>query len=179
VVPITPAKPKAPTRPTKPKQKPTFASRQIDASHNKQSAAVLFTPYIRHAGVGNSVRELQPSPSLRQAARLPAQNVPLRLGSKTLSLADDDVEEELREGLDRLNFEPSSDSQSDAGSGSLTSQAIPPSRSVSPSHSHPQNPHAGPHSKHRKAAVKPRVGAKDVWTFFAELNEQRECVFCQ
>ena len=171
-----------PTRPTKPKQKPTFASRQIEASHNKQSATVLFTPYRRQAGVGHLVREPQPSPSLRQAARLATQspqNVPLH--PNILSLADDDVEEELREGLDRLHFGPSpdSDSQSDAGSESLSPIPLSQSHSISPSHSHPQAPRAGPHSKHQKAAVKPQVGAKDVWTFFDELNGHRECMFCQ
>jgi hypothetical protein len=114
VVPITPAKPKAPkpkAQPEKSKQKTpaaplTFASCQIEASCDKQSAAVLFTPYIRHAGVGHSVNEPQPSPTLQPAAQLPthpAQNVAPQLGSEDLS--DDDVEEELQEGLHCLNFE--------------------------------------------------------------------------
>ena len=74
MVPITPAKPKE--RPTKPKPKAaaaseslafTFASHQIEASRNKQSAAVLFTPYKHRPGVRRS--EPQPSPTLQPAAR--------------------------------------------------------------------------------------------------------------
>ena len=125
MVPITPAKHKAPKPKAQPaKSKPktpaaplTFASRQIEASHNKRSAAVLFTPYKHHAGVGHSVNEPQPSPTLQPAAQLathPAQNVAPQLGSENLS--DDDVEEELQEGLHCLNFESGSDSQSHAGS---------------------------------------------------------------
>ena len=76
--PITPAKPKA----SKPKAQPakskpktaatpvTFASRQIEASNNKRSAALLFTPYECHGGVGHSANEPQPSPTLQPAARL-------------------------------------------------------------------------------------------------------------
>ena len=100
--PITPAKPKA--QPAKSKLKTpaatsTFASRQIEASHNKWSAAVLFTPHKRHAGVGHPINEPQPSPTRQPAAQLathPAQNA-LQLGPENLS--DGDVEEELQEGL--------------------------------------------------------------------------------
>jgi hypothetical protein len=197
VVPITPARPKAPKPKAQPaKSKPktpaapfTFASRQIEASRNKRSAAVLFTPYKHHAGVGHSVNEPQPSPTLQPAARLatcPAQNVVPQLGSEDLS--DDDVEEQLQEGLHRLNFGSGSDSQFHAGShshsgsqSSLSSQSSSSSqpRSISPSHSGPQAPCAGPHSKLKKAAVKPRAGAKDVWTFFTEVKRRCVCVLCQ
>ena len=133
--PITPAKPKA----TKPKAQPaksklktaaaplTFVSRQLEASNNKQSAAVLFTPYKCREGVGHSSNEPQPSPTLQPAARLatrtaqnvphptqnipcptqnvfhPAQNLAPQLVSENSS--DDDVEEELQEGLHHLNFD--------------------------------------------------------------------------
>jgi hypothetical protein len=197
VVPITPARPKAPKPKAQPaKSKPktpaapfTFASCQIEASRNKRSAAVLFTPYKHHAGVGHSVNEPQPSPTLQPAARLatrPAQNVVPQLGSEDLS--DDDVEEQLQEGLHRLNFGSGSDSQFHAGShshsgsqSSLSSQSSSSSqsRSISPSHSGPQAPRAGPHSKLKKAAVKPRAGAKDVWTFFTEVKRRHVCVLCQ
>jgi hypothetical protein len=197
VVPITPARPKAPKPKAQPaKSKPktpaapfTFASRQIEASRNKRSAAVLFTPYKHHAGVGHSVNEPQPSPTLQPAARLatcPAQNIVPQLGSEDLS--DDDVEEQLQEGLHRLNFGSGSDSQFHAGShshsgsqSSLSSQSSSSSqsRSISPSHSGPQAPRAGPHSKLKKVAVKPRAGAKDVWTFFTEVKRWRVCVLCQ
>jgi hypothetical protein len=197
VVPITPARPKAPKPKAQPaKSKPktpaapfTFASRQIEVSRNKRSAAVLFTPYKHHAGVGHSVNEPQPSPTLQPAARLatrPAQNVVPQLGSEDLS--DDDVEEQLQEGLHRLNFGSGSDSQFHAGShshsgsqSSLSSQSSSSSqsRSISPSHSGPQAPRAGPHSKLKKVAVKPRAGAKDVWTFFTEVKRRRVCVLCQ
>jgi hypothetical protein len=167
VVPITPARPKAPKPKAQPaKSKPktpaapfTFASRQIEVSRNKRSAAVLFTLYKHHAGVGHSVNEPQPSPTLQPAARLatrPAQNVVPQLGSEDLS--DDDVEVQLQEGLQRLNFGSGSDSQFHAGSqSSLSSQSSSSSqsRSISPLHSGPQAPRAGPHSKLKKAAVKP------------------------
>ena len=86
----------------------TFASCQIEAPRNKQSAAVLFTPHKHHAGVGYPINEPQPSPT-HQPATHPPQNA-LQLGSKNLS--DSDVEEELQEGLNCLNFESSSGSQS-------------------------------------------------------------------
>ena len=76
--PITPAKPKASKSKAQPaKSKPktaaapvTFASCQIEASNNRQSAALLFTPYKCHGGVGRSANEPQPSPTLQPAAQL-------------------------------------------------------------------------------------------------------------
>jgi len=66
VVPITPAKPK----PKTPADMSTFGSCQIEASHNKQSAAVLFTPHKHCAGVGHPINEPQPSPTHPPAAQL-------------------------------------------------------------------------------------------------------------
>ena len=234
--PIIPVKPKA----TKPKAQPaksklktaaaplTFASRQLEASNNKRSAAVLFTPYKHHEGVGHSANEPQPSPTLQPAACLatctaqnaprptqnvphpaqnvprPAQNVPRtaqnvprpaqnvarpsqNVAPQLVSdnLSDDDVEEELEEGLHRLNFD--SDSQSHDGSHSHSgsnshsgSQSFsrPQSRSTSPSHSR-HAPRAGPHSKPQKAEKKPRASAKDVWTFYTQVKKRHTCVLCQ
>lgn len=202
--PITPAKPKA-SKPKAqpPKSKPktaaapvTFASRQIEASNNKRSAALLFTPYKRHGGVGRSANEPQPSPTLQPAARLathtqnvapsaqnaarPGRNVTIQLVSETAS--DDDVEEELQEGLQHLNFDSGSDTQSHAGSGSHSGSQSPshsPSHSISPSHSRRHAPRAGPHAKPQKAAAKPRAGAKDVWTFFVQKKKRHTCVLCE
>ena len=130
--PITPAKPKA--QPAKTKSKTaaapvTFASRQIEASNNRRSAALLFTPYKRHGGVGHSANKPQHSPTLQPATQSanhtqnvaqpaqnvahPAQNVAIQLVAENTS--DDDVEDELQESIQNLNFESGSDSQSPAG----------------------------------------------------------------
>ena len=160
--PITPARPKAPKtkpQPTKPVLKTpdtsSFALRQIEASHNKRSAAVLFTPY-RRRGADHSP-EPQPSPTLQSAAQLGA-----------VDLTDIDVEEELDEGLRQLTFEPSHGShpQSDSQSSS-DSQSC----SASP------GPQARFYIKPKEA--KPRGGAKDVWTFFTKVEGRHECVLCQ
>jgi hypothetical protein len=238
VEPITPAKPKT----SKPKAQPaksksktaaapdTFASRQIEASNNKRSAALLFTPYKRQGGVGRSANEPQPSPTLQPAARLanrtqnvaqpartqnvaqpartqnvaqpartqnvaqPAQNVAHHARNVAIQLvaentSDDDVEEELQEGIQNLNFESGSDSQSPAGSdsqspvgsGSGSGSQLPSrstSRPASPSHSR-HAPRAGPHSKPQKAAPKPRTSARDVWAFYTQKKKRHTCVLCQ
>jgi hypothetical protein len=132
----------------------TFASRQIEASYNKQSAAVLSTPYKRQAGRSN---EPQPSPTLNSVAQF---------GSE--SLTDADVEEELGQGLQQLTFETShsshlhSDSQSSSGSESCSILS---------------GPHARFYTKPKEA--KPRGGANDVWTFFTKLEGRHECILCQ
>lgn len=169
MVPITPVKPKANKIPTKPRPKPalsTFASRRIEASPNKQSAAVLFTPYKR------AITE-QSSPTLRAAAQLATlpQRV-VQLGSKTLS--DTNGEEELQEGLRQLNFESGSESHPSSQSHSSSSLC---SGSQAPGHSKPQK--APDHIKPQKAPVKRRAFATDVWTFFTKVQGQHECVLCQ
>ena len=162
MVPITPAKPKAPKtkpQPTKPVPRTpdpsTFAFRQIEASHNKQSAAVLFTPYKRR-GADHSI-EQQPSPTLQSAAQF---------GSADLT--DIDVEDELEEGLCQLTFDTSHGSH-------------PDSDSQSPSESQSRSPSSGPHARFypKPKEAKPQGGAKDVWTFFTKVDGRQECVLCQ
>ena len=204
--PITPAKPKA--QPAKTKSKTaaapvTFASCQIEASNNRRSAALLFTPYKRHGGVGHSANKPQHSPTLQPATQSanhtqnvaqPAQNVAHHAQNVAIQLvaentSDDDVEEELQEGIQNLNFESGSDSQSPAGSdsqspvgsGSGSGSQLPSrstSRPASPSHSR-HAPHAGPHSKPQKAAPKPRTSARDVWAFYTQKKKRHTCVLCQ
>ncbi len=139
--PITPAKPKAPKmkpKPTKPVPKSpdpsTFAFRQIEASPNKRSAAVLFTPYQRR-GPDDSI-EPQPSPTGELAAQF-----------SSADLTDADAEEGLEEELQQLTFESSHGSQSHSSSDSEPCSA-------------PSGPHARFYTKPKEA--KPRGGAKDV-----------------
>jgi hypothetical protein len=160
-----PTKSKPKTLPASP---PTFAARQLQASHNKQSAALLFTPH-RHLGSHVHFSHEQPSPT--PAARLGTQNL---APHSDFSDCESDVEKELEEGLQRLNFgtnsDPGSHSDSQSASGSQ-------SRSHSQSHSHA--PRAGPHSKASKPVVKPKGGAQDVWSFFTKVKGRHECVLCQ
>ena len=181
---VQPAKsnPKTPAAPVS-----IFAARQIEASRNKQSATLLFTPHKRRGTQIRFAHEQQPSPTRQHAPR----NLPSQLGS---SNDDSDVEEELAEGLGRLDFHAGSDSDShsDAQSPSgaqppsgaqLPSGAQSPTGSVSSSHSrsHAQLPRAGPHSKpsrpHPRTAT--RSGARDVWEFFKKVKGRHECILCQ
>jgi hypothetical protein len=63
----------------------------------------------------------------------------------------------VREGLRRLNLEPRSSSGS-------------------------QSPRAGRHSKQARVSPKAKGtgrGAKDVWTFFEQVANKRNCILCQ
>ena len=94
--------------------------------------------------------------------------------------SDADIEEELVEGLQRLDFHAGSDPHSDSDPDSQAStghQSVPQSVPSSHSRSRAQPPRAGPHSKPQPR--KPRGGAKDVWSFFAVVEGKRECVLCQ
>ena len=185
------AKPSKTTRPAKSNLKtPTasvslFAARQIEASHNKQSATLLFTPHKQRGGQICFAHEPQPSPTHQHAS----QNLPSQLGSAD---SDSDVEEDLVEGLQHLDFHPGSDPHSDSdpdpqtSTGPLAStvfqastgpQPVPQSVPSSHSCSHAQFPHAGPHSKPQLR--KPRGGAKDVWSFFTVVKGKRQCILCQ
>ena len=173
------AKPSKTTRPAKSNLKtPTapvslFAAHQIEASYNKQSATLLFTPHKQCGGQIHFAHEPQPSPICQHAS----QNLPSQLGSAD---SDSDVEEDLVEGLQHLDFHPGSDphSDSDPDPQAFTGpQPVPQSVPSSHSHSHSQLPHAGPHSKSQ--LHKPRGGAKDVWSFFTVVKGKHECILCQ
>jgi hypothetical protein len=171
------AKPSKTTQPANPNPKtPTapvslFAARQIEASRNKQSATLLFTPHkIRGAQIRFS-HELQPSPTQQPAP----QNVSSQLGSVD---SDSDIEEGLVEELERLDFHADSTLDSDSDSQKSTGPQLV-SKSVPSSHSRSRakSPRAGPHSKPQPC--KPRGGAQDVWTFFTKGKGKRECILCQ
>jgi hypothetical protein len=167
---VQPAKsdPKTPAAPVS-----IFAARQIEASRNKQSATLLFTPHKQRGTQIRFAYEQQPSPTRHHAS----QNLPSQLGSSDGdSDGDSDVEEELVEGLQHLDFHAGSDSDSHSGAQS-------PSGSVSSSHSrsHARQPRAGPHSKPSQPRPRPapKGGAQDVWSFFTKVKGRHECVLCQ
>lgn len=171
------AKPSKTTKPTNPDPKtPTapvslFATRQIEASRNKQSATLLFTPHKKRGAQIRFAHELQPSPTQQHAS----QNVSSQLGSVD---SDSDIEEGLVEELERLDFQADSALGSDSDSQASTGpQLIPQSVPSSHSRSRAKSPRAGPHSKPQPR--KPRGGAKDVWTFFTKDKGKRQCILCQ
>ena len=198
---ITPAKPKRtkktskiskpqtkqPNPPLNPPPPPSaFSTRQLQASNNRRSAAVLFTPHRQHTGIFQHDAHLQQSsPTLRLGSHSLHQ---LRTILSQLSSEGEDV---IEVGLQRLNLgsrltsDTSLDSQSgigqhsgisgdpQAGTGQhsgphhhhTTGSSQSHSQSDSNSHSHhSQPPHAGLHSK-SKNPPRPRGGAKDFWTF--------------
>jgi len=187
VVPLTPVQPKLNKGKFQPQQKrprtplpSSFAAHQIQASHNRRSAAILFTPHKQHA-LQATAHGLQSSPTPNPAIRLgsPTPNPAIRLCSHALHLApqlrleqssSSEENEELEAGVQRLNL--GSKSSSDG------SQSHSGSHSHSSSH-HTHAPCAGPHSKMRKALSKPKGGAKDVWTFFKQVGAQHECQLCK
>jgi len=174
-----------------------FAARQLQASHNRCSAAVLFTPHRQHTSViqhGAHLQQSSPTLRLGSHALHPAPQLRTRL-----SQSSSEGEEAIEVGLQRLNLgsRPSSDTSSDSQSGTgqhpqaHTGQHSGPdhhhgsdsSRSHSQSdlnsHSHcSQPPRAGPHSK-SKNPPRPRGGAKDVWTFFKQVGDKHECQLCK
>ena len=177
---VQPAKsnPKTPAAPVS-----IFAARRIEASRNKQSATLLFTLHKRCGTQIHFAHEQQPSPTHQHAPH----NLPSQLGS---SNGDSDVEEELAEGLECLDFHAGSDSDSHSdaqppSSAQLPSGAQSPTGSVSSSHScsHAQLPRAGPHSKPSRPHPCPHTAtkssARDVWEFFQKVKGRHECILCQ
>ena len=157
-----------------------FAAHQIEASRNKQAASLLFTPHKQHGSQICFTHEQEPSPTHHHAP----QNLPSQLGTSDGESDDLDIEEELVEGLQHLDFHAGSESHSgsESGSGSWSSSwSFSGSQSVSSIHSHScaQFPCAGPHSKPLQCHSQPRGGAKDVWSFFTKVKRQHECVLCQ
>ena len=194
---------KQPNPPLNPPPPTAFATRQLQASNNRHSAAVLFTPHRQRPGVFQHGAHLQQSsPTLRLGAHslYPAPQLRTRL-----SHSSSEGEEEIEVGLQRLNLgsrptlDTSLDSQSgigqhsgiswdpQAGTGQHsgpdhhhgTGSSRSQSQSDSNSHSHrSQPPHAGLHSK-SKNLPGPRGGAKDVWTFFKQVGDRHECQLCK
>lgn len=165
-----------------------FAARQIEASHNKQAASLLFTPHKQRGSQIRFTHEQEPSPTpTRQHA---PQNLPSQLGTSDGESDHSDVEAGLVEGVQRLDFRAGSESHSgfESGSGSQSSsrlssgsQSSSHSQSASSIHSRSraQLPRAGPHSKPLQPRSVPRGGAKDVWSFFTKVKGRHECVLCQ
>jgi hypothetical protein len=157
-----------------------FAARQIEASHNKQAASLLFTPHKQCGSQIHFTHEQESSPTHQPSP----QNLPSQLGTSDGESDCSDVEEELVGGLQRLDFRAGSESHSgsESGSGSWSSSQLSSgSQSVSSvrSHSCAQLPHVGPHSKPLQCRTVPRGGAKDVWSFFTKVKGRHECVLCQ
>jgi hypothetical protein len=135
----------------------TFASRQIQGSNRRlaqRAAAVLFTPRTPHTPIiqhprGQVPNQPSPTPQPRPARSL-AQP------SSFSGSSSDSTEDDVREGLERLNLEPRS-----TGSDSRS-----------------QSPRAGRHSKQARVPPKGR-NAKDVWTFFEKAGDRRSCILCR
>ena len=157
LIPAPPRKRQRPRQPNLPKTPVpttgTFASRQIQASRNRRAATVLFTPRPRHTPyIQNPRGQLPNQPSPTPQSRTTSS--PAQPFFSSISGSSSDTEDDVtRVGLERLILEPSSSSGS-------------------------QSPRAGHHSK--QARVPPKVkGAEDVWTFFEEAGNERNCILCQ
>lgn len=158
LAPITPARPKAKGRqqnpaPITPTPLPptSFASRRIQASQNQLAATVLFTPRHHHGHPGSRQQQQPPSPTPYRISQPPLIHAPSSPSSNA-----SDLEDEVRAGLQKLDL------QHESSSGS-------------------QSSHAQPYSKVKKAAPRPRGGAKDVWAFFekSESSHRHTCAFCK
>ena len=130
MVPLTPARPK-PTKKTSKVSKPqtkqpnpppppppsAFATYQLQASNNRCSAAVLFTPHRQCTSViqhGAHLQQSSPTLRLGSHALHPVPQLRTRL-----SQSSSEEEEEIEVGLQRLDLgsRPSSDTSSDSQSG--------------------------------------------------------------
>jgi len=156
--PLTPAPPKAKKKshrqpqPKTPIVVPsTFATRQVQNSQNRRAATVLYTPRTHRTGGAQPQQPQSPTP----------QSIHLETHS-TLQPASQSILHETSAGTGDLS---DSDSELEQSIGDAL-QALNLSRSSSGSSS-PHAPRAGRHSKHqKKVALKPRGGAKDVWSFY-------------
>jgi hypothetical protein len=91
-----------------------FAARQIEASHNKQAATLLFTPHKQCGSQIHFTHAHKPSPTHQHAP----QNLPSQLGTSDGESDHSDVEGELIKGLECLDFHAGSESHSGSESGS-------------------------------------------------------------
>ena len=164
--PITPARPKTgksqlqpqihPSNPTTPTAPPSLLATWVQNSQKQQAARVLFTPRTKQHVLA---QKQQPSPT-PQSARLPAHSslhFPSTSHHTSSDSSESESEKSLETALAALDIRPQS------SSGSLSQDS----------------PCAGPHSIHRKKALKPRGGAKDVWTFFTKSLGRQICSLCQ
>ena len=169
LAPITPARPKAGKSSSQPQPKTpiaapsTFATRQVENSQNRRAATVLFTPHTRHR-TGKAPPQQPPSPT-PQSNQPPTHST---LHPFTQSTSHDTA----HAGTGDL-----SDSDSEEGSVEAALRALDVhSRSSSGS----SFPCAGRHSMHRKKVpLKPRGGAKDVWTFYKKTLGRQVCSLCE
>ena len=91
-----------------------FAARQIEPSCNKQAASLLFTPHKQRGSQIHFTHEQEPSPTPQYAPH----NLPSQLGTSDGESDHSDVEDELVEGLQHLDFCAGSESHSRSRSGS-------------------------------------------------------------
>ena len=103
LAPLTPAPPKTKQR-KKPVSKtpiPSFATHQIHGSQNQRAAAMLFTPHRQRMRAGpTSLPQQPPSPTPQRGPTSPI----------LLSSTDSDVEEDVRDRLEKLDLRPHSSS---------------------------------------------------------------------
>lgn len=164
MAPLTPARPKKGGKQTANSNIPatnTFASRQIQGSPNKRAATVLFTPCQQHTAHLSFQTQSSPTQHAVPASHLVHVMQPSESG----------VEGKVAAELEALNLQPHS-------SGSPFSSAFQ-SHSGSKSRSGSHSPRAGPHSKQKRVILRPKAGAKDIWTFFQKSHSQHTCLLCQ
>ena len=147
---ITPAKSPAKAKGSVVPSTP-FAAQQIQGAQNRRAAALLFMPHaVLHPSLGPArLRPLSPSP-----VPVPDHSTsPLAPGDSSDS---DSLEDEVRDGIKKINLVATAC----FGSGS-------------------KSPCTGPHSKQRVTSLKPRGGAKDVWSFFEKSDKHHNCILCK
>jgi len=154
LAPITPARPKAKGRQKDPAPvTPALLPPTSFASRQiqaSQNRLAATVLFTPRRGHPGSQQHQQPPSPTPYRFQPPLISAPPSLSSDA-----SDLEDEVRAGLQRLDLQPHSSSGS-------------------------QSPDAGPHSKVKKAASKPRGGAKDVWEFFkkSETSQRHTCELC-
>ena len=143
-----------------PAKKPVtpFVAQQVQTAQNQQAAALLFTPHVvpRPSFDFSVPRALLGPSRLRQVSPSPLAHRSASPLAPDDSSDSDSVEEELGDGLKKIN---------------LTAAVRPSPKSKSP--------RAGPHSKQRGTAAKPKGGARDIWAFFEKSDGRHNCILCK
>ena len=172
MAPITPARPKAgKSHPQPQPQTPiaapsTFAARQIENSQNRRAATLLFTP--------GSKRRTRPGKA--PAPQQPPSPTPQPIQPPTHSTLRTFSQSTLHDPAHAGTGDPSDSDSEQEGSVEAALQALDiQSRSSSGASS----PRAGRHSTHRTVPLKPRGGAKDVWTFYKKTRGRQVCSLCE
>jgi hypothetical protein len=169
--PITPARPKKgkshpPLKPVTLAATPsTFATQQVQNSQNQRAATVLFTPRPKQRANEALTRERQPSPTpqsiqppVHSSLHPASEFVPHDIPSAGTGNDSSDDSEPLETALQALDIRSHSRCSSSGSS----------------------SPRAGPHSTQRKKTrLKPRGGAKDVWTFYEKSLGRQVCTLCK